>query len=356
MTSLESSSPKLTAGKAGLLLAIFFLIACGLGYPILNRFDPRETPGLSDVKVYAEMVSGKAGPEAEHVRFRVLVPWLAKPVYRIAVGRTGSWNPTLFALLFVDSSFVAATALLIVVLGKRCFGDSPVGLVAALLYLVDFAVPNLRLVGLIDAGEGFFLLALLECLTRSSMAGRSLTQSKPRPTPLWLLQWIAILGTMTKESFVPFSMAFTAVWWMVARREPDHDERRSSSAALWIMASWIAAVATFLVLHRAIAGSFISPIEFAQGLHHGHDYLAHIGRNLVDRQLWYIFVWLLPTAFPNLMRLPRAWRLATAGTCMVAFALDAYYGGVPGTIGRALFTIAGPLLSLSSAMLLLKLL
>jgi len=35
--------------------------------------------------------------------------------------------------------------------------------------------------------------------------------------------------------------------------------------------------------------------------------------------------------------------------------LDAFYGGAPGTIGRALFTIAGPVLSLSSAMLLLGL-
>jgi hypothetical protein len=34
--------------------------------------------------------------------------------------------------------------------------------------------------------------------------------------------------------------------------------------------------------------------------------------------------------------------------------LDAYFGGAPGTAGRALFSIAGPVLSLSSALLLLR--
>jgi hypothetical protein len=39
-------------------------------------------------------------------------------------------------------------------------------------------------------------------------------------------------------------------------------------------------------------------------------------------------------------------------TSVTAFALDAYYGGGPGTIGRALFSIAGPLLCASVALLL----
>jgi hypothetical protein len=44
--------------------------------------------------------------------------------------------------------------------------------------------------------------------------------------------------------------------------------------------------------------------------------------------------------------------MATATTGVTAFALDAYYGGEPGTIGHALFSIAGPLLSGPVAMLL----
>jgi len=82
--------------------------------------------------------------------------------------------------------------------------------------------------------------------------------------------------------------------------------------------------------------------------------MAQLVAAFADRNLWYIFLWLLPCAIPNVMRLPRAWRMATGATCTVAFALDAYYGGEPGTVGRALFSIVGPGLSLSCALLLLR--
>jgi len=161
MTTLSDNRTKIAAAGVVLLFCVFFLIACGLGYPVLNRFDPRQTPGLSDVKTYAALVTGTASPDAGHVRFRVLVPWLAKPFARLAQGRVATWDPVMFGLLVADSLFVAGTAVLIVILGgilgNRERGSSAVGLVGALLYLVNFAVPNLRLVGLVDAGEGFFL-------------------------------------------------------------------------------------------------------------------------------------------------------------------------------------------------------
>src|SRR5271163_1721523 len=147
MTSVPDDRTKIAIASA-LLFGIFFLIACGLGYPVLNRFDPRQTTGLSDVKTYASLVTGASSPDAGHVRFRVLVPWLAKPFYRLAQGRFGTWEPVMFGLLVADSLFVAGTAVLIVVLGSRRLGSSAAGLVGALLYLVNFAVPNLRLVGL----------------------------------------------------------------------------------------------------------------------------------------------------------------------------------------------------------------
>ena len=184
------------------LFSVFFLIACGLGYPILNRFDPRQTPGLSDVRTYAAIVTGSDTFDAgdmRYRRFRVLVPWLAKPFYLIARGRVASWDPVMLGLLVADSLFVAGTAVFIVLIGKRKLGSSAVGLVGALLYLVDFAVPNLRLVGLVDAGEGFFLLALLWSLSESE---------------LWLLPTIAVLGALTKESFIPFNIVFTSAWWL----------------------------------------------------------------------------------------------------------------------------------------------
>src|ERR1700674_2144803 len=116
----------------------------------------------------------------------------------------------MFGLLVADSLFVAGTAVLIFILGaifgaslgNRQMGSSAVGLVGALLYLVNFAVPNLRLVGLVDAGEGFFLLALLWSLSEFE---------------LWALPVIAVLGALTKESFIPFSIVFTTAWWFSTR-------------------------------------------------------------------------------------------------------------------------------------------
>jgi hypothetical protein len=312
-----------------------------LGYPILNRFDPRATPGLSDVKTYAAMVSGTAGADAGHVRYRVLVPGVARMFYRLARGRIGSWDPVLFSLLVADSLFVSGTAVLIVFLGTSAGGVGSVGsyslaLAGALLYLLNFAVANLRLVGLVDAGEGLFLLALLV----------SLAEDK-----LWLLPPIAVLGALTKESFIPFSIVFTVAWWLCDRG----DERRGSKArAGWILSSWMLSLATMVGVQWVISGSLTSPLEFGLQLHRGHDYAAHLGSALWDRNLWYIFLWLLPTAIPNLRRLPRTWLMATGATCGVAFVLDTYYGAAPGTVGRALFSIAGPVLSLSSARLLAR--
>jgi hypothetical protein len=47
MPNLDANPTHITAARLALLFCVFFLIACGLGYPILNRFDPRQTPALS---------------------------------------------------------------------------------------------------------------------------------------------------------------------------------------------------------------------------------------------------------------------------------------------------------------------
>jgi hypothetical protein len=327
------------ATKICVLFGLFFVIACGLGYPTLNRYDPRSTPGLSDVRNYAALVAGNPTLDQGHVRFRVLVPWIARPFYKLAKGRAATWDPVRFGLLIANSLFVAATAVLIVILGARLKGfeiEGPaLGLVGVLLYLVNFAVPNLRLVGLVDAGEGFFLLALFW----------SLSEFK-----LWLLPPLAVLGTLTKESFVPFSIVFAATWLLTVRS----DRGRRLAAAIWIVISWVVSLGTMIFLQWSITGEFVSPMHFGLNLHRGQGYLGHLAASLGDRNLWYIFLWLLPTAIPNLKRFPKPWLIPTAATCLMAFALDAYFGGAPGTVGRALFTIAGPMLSLSSAALLLR--
>jgi hypothetical protein len=331
---------KITMGRGATLFCLFLGISLGLGYPVLNRYDPRQIPGLSDVQTYAALVTGASTVDAGHLRFRVLVPWVAKPFYQFAKGRSGSWDSVMFGLLVADSLFVAATALLIVVVGSRLalnrqLDGYAVSLVASLLYLLNFAVPNLRLAGLVDAGEGFFLLALLWSLSEMKLGA---------------LPVIAVLGTLTKESFVPFSMIFMATWWLVVRKQLASPVR----SAIWIMASWVVGLTTITGLQCWIGGRFVSPFEFGAALHGNHDYLRHFVSSLWDRNFCYVFLWLLPLSIPHLRRFPKSWLIPTAAASVTVFVLDGYYGGAPGTVGRALFSVAGPLLSFSSASFLIK--
>lgn len=334
-TQTSSAGPNLVHTRlsplrlAGLFL-LFFLIAGGLGYPMLNRYDPRPTPGLSDVQTYAALVTGQPDLVVDHMRFRVLVPWLARPVYHLARGRSGSWDPVMVGLLFADSLFVAATALLIVMMGVAELDSYPAALVAALLYLVNFAVPNLRLAGLVDAGEGFFLLAVFWSLVESR---------------LWPLPLIALLGALTKESLVPYLIVFTASWWLLLRKQL----HSAVASAVWIVASWLVGLVTITVLHWLVTEQLESPLAFAASLEGNHHYLRQFLAALVDHNSLYIFVWLLPLGIPRLKRFPTSWFLPVAATSALVFVLDAYYSGAPGTVGRALFTTAGPLLALSAA-------
>lgn len=322
-------------GRRWLLFALFFAICCGLGYPSLNRVDWRQAPGgLEDVVTYANMVTSPPTRDpSEHMQFRILVPYLARPIYRIAKGHIGMWDPIMFGLLVVDSFFTAFTALLLVTVACRQFGNYPIALGAALLFLLNFAVPNLRLAGFVDAGEAFFLMLLVWALFDERY---------------WMLPIAGILGATAKESFVPFLMVFTLAWWLASRKTMRH----AQAAAAWIAASWLAALATLTAVQWSITHVFRSPLRFGLDLRGDTPYFSHFLSSFSDRNFWYIFFWLLPLGLVRLNRLPRNWRIATAATCVTAFALDAYYGGQPGTIGRALFSIAGPLLSASVAMLL----
>jgi hypothetical protein len=327
----NSSAPAspVPVSRYAILFCLFSLVAWGLGYPALNRYDPRRVPGLADVKNYAAIVTGNPVPGPEHLQYRVLVPWIARPFYHLANGRSGTWDPAVFALLTANSLFVAGTALLIVLLGTRILRYQ-VGVVGALLYLLNFAVPNLRLVGLIDSGEGFFLLALYWILLDERF---------------WLLPIIAALGALTKESVIPFSVVFTAAWWMVVRK------RLASPVGLaaWIALSWIASLGTLMALHDSIGGHFESPLAFAKTLQGNYAYFSQFTSSIWDRNLWYVFVWLLPLAIPKLANFPKSWLIPTAATALTAFILDGFYSGAYGTVGRALFSIAGPLLALSCA-------
>jgi hypothetical protein len=318
-----------------LLYLLFFLICCGLGYPSLNRIDWRSgVGGLNDVRAYTAMVEAPSVPlEGTHTTFRVLLPHMARPIYHLAKDHIGTWDPAMFSLLAVDALFVAGTALILLMVVECQLGSYSIALGSALLYMLNFAVPNLRLAGMIDAGEGFFMMLLVWMLWQKKY---------------WALPLLGAVGATAKESFVPFLMVFSFTWWLCSRKQLG----RPRQAGAWMVTSWVAALASLTALHWRMTGAYESPLAFGIGLHENDAYFSHSVRSLGDRNLWYIFVWLLPLGLVRLKRFPLNWRVATAATSATAFAMDAYYGGEPGTIGRALFTVSGTLLTASVSVLL----
>lgn len=125
---------------ATMLWTLFFAVCVGLGYPTLNRYDPG-VPN-ADAMEYSRMVRNEAGV-APHFRHRVLIPYLARPIFRAAIGRVGSWNPAYFALLLVNSCFVSGTAFLLFVVVSRNIGSPTIALLSSAIYLLNFALPNL---------------------------------------------------------------------------------------------------------------------------------------------------------------------------------------------------------------------
>src|ERR1700693_2652549 len=102
--------------KSLLLWGVFFLMCLGLGYPTLNRYDPRKL--LPDSASYAKLVTEGPGAVRDPFRFRVLEPYLVRPFYALAQGHVGSWDALLFGFLVVNSLLVASNAFLLFTVGS----------------------------------------------------------------------------------------------------------------------------------------------------------------------------------------------------------------------------------------------
>jgi len=98
-------------GRFVVLWGLFFLISFGLGYPTLNRYDPRKLG--PDWQSYYNTVTGQDSPDDIPFCFRVLVPYVAKPFYHLAKGRSRTWDPVCFGLLISNCLFSASAAFVI---------------------------------------------------------------------------------------------------------------------------------------------------------------------------------------------------------------------------------------------------
>jgi hypothetical protein len=326
---------KVALGQKVILWSLFFLICMGLGYPTLNRYDPRSVPGLSDSIGYYSLVTGTglAGDEAH----RILVPYLAKPIYWMANGHLHTWNPVLFALLVVNSFFVATTAYLLVSIGRRLIGDNAIALLSGLLYLSDFAVANFNLAGYVDSAVNCMLILLAWTLLTERW---------------WLLPLWGMSGALAKETFVPLSAVFAAAWWLTDIRRG----RLRLSRLAWVGVMVAVGLIT-VILVMSHGPDPYTLLSFAAARWEesgaGYLYLSGLVRCLTAREFLFVFAWLLPLGIWRLGRLPKTWAVASACAAFVALAMGAYDDAL-GNAVRPVFSAIGPLLSLSASILLVE--
>jgi len=147
---------------------------------------------------------------------------------------------------------------------------------------------------------------------------------------------------------VPFSVVMALSWWFAS-------QRKSRYALKSIAAIVFAEIATLMALQSTISGHIVWPLNFALSMNSPTNYGMNLAHSLIDRNSWYILLWLLPLGIAGIKRLPRPWVFAAGVGILTALVLNAYHstvGGGGGGIGRYIFDVAGPLLSLSAAVFL----
>ena len=328
-TDSAGRSPRITKGRLGLAWATFFLIAFGLGYPTLNRYDARTADG--DVASYYRTVVSQP-PDADDgpLAFRMLVPAVARPFYHLAEGRLGTWNPVFFGLLVSNSIFTATAALFLLLIGLRLGDGSAMAWLGCTIFLLNFVVANFWLSGMVDSSEGCLLLVVAWCLFLDGW---------------WALPFLGVLGAMAKQSTAPFAVVFAAVWWFTTPRP-----RRTAVQIALVAAMGVTGTVTLVLVYRAVGGQWLAPWTMASFYNKG-SYLENIEALLVEGRFWYAFIWLAPLGICRLNRLPRPWVMASLATTVFALCM-AVLSHLGGTVNRAVFNIAGPILSVSTAIFL----
>jgi hypothetical protein len=286
--------------------------------------------------------------QGRDMRFRILVPYLARPFFQVGKQFFSDEKAVALALLIANAMLCATTACLLISIARQLGAGIAPALLAACLYLLNFAVINFQLAGMIDAGEACFMMAL----TWSLLFER-----------WWLLPIWGILGALAKETFVPFAAVFTAVWFIATRRQAtDRTRRLRWAAAMMII---LGCVVLFILRLRldvssdpalggsagtggiaAVAGGFScgNLLPFS----HGPGYASRLWSMFSSRTLIYVFAWLLPLGIAGIKRLPRAWVVASIAAAALALLLG-LYKNIEGNVARPIFDVLGPLLSLSAA-------
>lgn len=326
---------RLSFVRQAILWLLFFLICLGIGYPTLNRYKPVQVTGLLDSIGYASLVTGGdlAGDEVH----RILVPYMARPIYWLVDGRLNSWDTVFFSLLAVNSFFIATTAFALVQIALRLLDNYAVALLSGFVYLANFAVPNFNLAGYVDSAVNCTLILIAWSLLSDRW---------------WLLPVWGVIGALAKETSVPLSAVLAFTWWVIdGWRGP-----KRLSGLLWQGFAIVAGFATlYLVMARVSPGA--TPFSFAaarwDNAGSSYLYLSGLIGCLFARETFFVFGWLLPLGLWRLNRLPRTWVAGSICSAFAALAMGAYDNAVGNTV-RPMFSALGPVLSLAASMLLVE--
>jgi hypothetical protein len=335
----DHSEARLPLAQWAVRWLLFFLICLGLGYAGVVRYQPRTAPGLSDSSLYYRLVAGEE-VQGRDMRFRILVPNLARPFYLLGKRFLSAEQSLLLALLIANAIFCATTCCLLVGVALRLTGNSAVALLAACLYLLNFAIANLQLAGLVDTGEACFMMAL----TWSLLLDR-----------WWLLPVWGLFGALAKETYVPLAGVFTLGWWLSSQRHAPDRRAKIFWATAMIVLGILAIIISRVSFTANITNNGISTVAggvAADGtlfqINPGASYWSRLVHTFSSRTFWYVFVWLLPLGVAGLKCLPRRWVIAATMAAVLALALG-LYKNIDGNVARPLFDVLGPLLSLSAA-------
>jgi len=314
---------------------VFFLIAIGFGYQSVTRYDPAQSSFIDDTKIYSEIVlSGTKGITLDHRSTRVLVPFLARSVYSVVEGNIGLWNPVQFSLLFVASFFCASIVLMMISICKLLFEDERIGIVAGLIFYANFSIPNLYLSGLVDSAEAFFLLCIIYALLHQKLT---------------LLPIIAILGALSKETFLPVGSLIIGIWWLY---ESFIDRKINYKNLFHIIFFVLISSVVVIALKSYALDKLTLLVEFSEGMRTSLSF--SFDRILVAlRRFSYAYIWLLPLSLFRINLLPRPWLISAVLASIMIFLMGWWIGASGAAISRYMFNMLGPLLSISIAILIL---
>jgi hypothetical protein len=320
-----------------LLWLLFFAIGVGFGYPAVRYYDPRSRGPTDSAALYHDLLTGQtprlAGTNSWHYENRILVPMLARPVYALVRGRSGSWEPAFLALLLVNASLMASAATLLVHITHAVAANAAAGVLAAFLLYANFATPNFYLAALVDSAELTAFLVMTVALLRQRW---------------WWLPAIAAVAVMAKETFLPLGTAFAAGW--IAATWRAQGAPISAPLAVLAMTAVSTAVLTALAALRGMPAFWLRDV-LPEPLS-ASSYLAGAAMLVTDRGLLYVFGWLVPLAAVSVRQLPRPWAIASLTAAAAAFGVGLI--NEEQTVNRALMNVAGPMLCAAGALTLLR--